>query len=889
MIDNAPITDPFFYEQPPMDFIEELKSPVHAKRDTGFVIREAAAKEICIRGLFIKERFPHSEELLLTAYEDIHDFSVAYEISGEEFPIYIRYAEGYSFEKHKIELLPDGFYIYASDTEGVRRALVYIEDRIKAAECCCLEPFSLTRKPFVKTRITRCFFGPINRAPKHIDELFDELDYYPENYLQRLAHDGSNGLWIYVNFRDLLPSPVVGEFGENSEKRFEKLRRVVEKCLRYGIKIYLLGCEPMGLPEELIEKYSDMLGVYGWGGKTICPRTEKGRAHIVGMVKKLFTSVPRLGGLISITAGELATTCASTDAWCDCPRCSRYSRGESVAYTAKLIEEGIREAGAEGEFISFSYGHRYWNFNDIVDYVEHAPKRTALMQNFEDFGFVEQLGKTRLSLDYWLSYPGPSYLYKHTAAATKRYGKKLYAKMQICNSHEIASVPCIPAPGLLFDKYRAAREMGVEGILQCWYFGNYPSLMSRAAGELSFREDFSDKHEFLRELAAKVYGKSHAEDIARALECFERGYRNYPVNAMFNYYGPMHDGVCHELSLIPKNRPMPRTWMSMDKCDGDRIYECLNAAHTLDEALTLSEMMCEGWSEGMKILDRLGDIPELSSLSGALMAMLSSGRNILKFYKLREKLGFIGYGKCDESATGILEKMRKVVLDEIENSEKISALCKVNTKLGYHSEAEGFKYFPKKCAHRIKCLQKMLEDEFPIVEKRVREGKAPLGYYLAEGVEDAYILTDSEETACFEAVGSGGFKLSRSDDTLDLHIRCDTSDEVVFSFEFMLMATSAVMRIKDGRLSMNDTQDAYLCGYYGENYDREMKRYRMTRVADGYRISIPRESYEITPEAPIKLKIRINSDEWKIEDVPTVTLGKGECSPGMFGWIVPKN
>ena len=271
------------------------------------------------------------------------------------------------------------------------------------------------------------------------------------------------------------------------------------------------------------------------------------------------------------------------------------------------------------------------------------------------------------------------------------------------------------------------------------------------------------------------------------------------------------------------------------------------------------------------------------------MIMLSSGRNILKFYKLREKLGFIGYGKCDENAIEILNKIKDVVLDEIENSRKISELCKINTKLGYHSEAEGFKYFPKKCEHRIKSLKDLLDGEFPEVEARIREGKAPLGFYLAEGAEDAYALKSSPEEADLATVGNGGFKLSRSEDTLDLYIKCEVSDEVVFCFEFMLMAPSAVMKIKDGKLGMNDTQDAYLCGYYGENYDREMKRYRMTRTADGYLVKIPRETYEIAPDAPIRLKLRINSDEWRTEEIPTITLGKGECSPGMFGWIVPES
>lgn len=45
------------------------------------------------------------------------------------------------------------------------------------------------------------------------DELMDDVDYYPEPYLDRLAHEGINGLWITVEWRNLagtaadLPKP----------------------------------------------------------------------------------------------------------------------------------------------------------------------------------------------------------------------------------------------------------------------------------------------------------------------------------------------------------------------------------------------------------------------------------------------------------------------------------------------------------------------------------------------------------------------------------------------------------------------------------------------------------------------------------------------------------
>ena len=58
------------------------------------------------------------------------------------------------------------------------------------------------KKPWIENRITRCFFGPIKRPPYNRDELMDDVDYYPDAYLDRLAREGVNGLWLTIEFKD---------------------------------------------------------------------------------------------------------------------------------------------------------------------------------------------------------------------------------------------------------------------------------------------------------------------------------------------------------------------------------------------------------------------------------------------------------------------------------------------------------------------------------------------------------------------------------------------------------------------------------------------------------------------------------------------------------------
>jgi hypothetical protein len=70
--------------------------------------------------------------------------------------------------------------------------------------------------------------------------------------------------------------------------------------------------------------------------------------------------------------------------------------------------------------------------------------------------------------------------------------------------------------------------------------------------------------------------------------------------------------------------------------------------------------------------------------------------------------------------------MRNIVMAEINNSTAMLELCKSDSRLGFHSEAEGYKYFPAKLKWRIKLLKSLLEDDFPRIYERLATGKKAL-------------------------------------------------------------------------------------------------------------------------------------------------------------------
>ncbi len=758
------------------------------------------------------------------------------------------------------------------------------------------------REPWMKTRITRCFFSPINRPPKNGDELSDDVDYYPENYLRRLQRDGTNGVWIYTRFSDLVRSSYLPDYGADSEKRIAKLNRVIEKCGRFGIKVYVFAIEPVALTEAQSALLPEADGGPAGGGKRLfCVNTEKGKAFCEELGERLFTLCPGLGGLISITYGERPTSCSSAFARLErewppvasgrreiaCPRCRNLPVGQVIANAAEALRSGVRKVSPEAQVISWTYGARLLPHSVIREYVRDLHSDVVAMQNFEEMGTAVQLGRERLGVDYWLSYAGPSSLFEVTAEEAAMSGKTVFMKTQVCCSHELATLPYVPVPGLLFEKYAKAHALGVTGVMQCWYFGNYPSLMSRAAGLLAWQEDFSEsaKDAFLRTLAALTWEQKDVPAVAAAWRSFEAGYRQIPLNIMFSYYGPLHDGVVWELQLEPKNFSLPRSWQTLDPTDGDRIGECLMQGHTPEEALTLVSALCREWDEGLASLRtvtvRTHAQKEQRSVAEAVGILAHSARNILDFYLRRERLGRM------ESPEAELAALELLVRDEISNSERMIALCEEDGRLGYHSEGEGYKFFPEKLRARIAQLKELLETEFPRVKARIDAGEPPLPYYLGQEPDaKVYVLAEGQlDGAEWERVGNGAFRGAYDEESVRFALRCKAGETILIVPEFRLFCPGVPVRIRDGNVTI-DPYDTMYQSLLGDAVYREAARWHAEPTADGVIVTLDRKDIGFTDTRfPFRLRVQIGPALWCAEESPVRTLGKSLCSPLEFGWI----
>ncbi len=719
---------------PPMaewEFVRELNRPV-ARKLRKQRSQAMAGEADLSGGVKVVQEFPDPELLLDTAYADLNTLLSENGLSGS-YPVVTRQIETSCFEEYSIEITPERCVIAGADTEGIRRGIFEFEDLLQSAGGPFIKCQVIRRKPWLKSRISRCFFSPVKRWPVNTDELLDDINYYPDEYLNRLAHEAVNGLWLVVSMRELSETSFT-PLDPQAEQRLTKLRATVRQCRRYGIKVFLFCIEPFGVGEgdPLFKEHPELFGANAWGRNCFCPCVPETRQFIREMFDYVFSRVDGLGGIINITHGERPTTCLSATSVRDntpvpCPRCGKIPHGEIVRQSMQAIKDGIHKHQPDARIISWFYMPYPFELSEWSDTLaSYMPEGVIAQFNYESGGELEQLGRKHYGGDYWLSYVGPAARFLKQAAA----GKEISAKLQVGCGHELGTVPFIPAPEQIYRKFKAMKENGVEHAMHCWYLGNYPGLMNRAAGRLAFDTFESTEAEFLERLAAPDWGSATA-DAAKAWHLFSESYRQLPFSLMFQYYGPQNMGSGWLLSLFPELKPLAPPWKPDFTVYGDALGESM-AGFDLEEALMLVHDMFEKWQQGIALLtphraifagNREREIDMI--LIHALGLQLMNANNVLLFCRLREEL----FSKNDDS---VLEPMRQLLEYEITLSQRLAKLCTLDSRLGFQSEALCHRYYPALLEWRCTQVRKVLDEDFPALKQALADGTTAWDYFMTQ-------------------------------------------------------------------------------------------------------------------------------------------------------------
>lgn len=575
------------------------------------------------------------------------------------------------------------------------------------------------------------------------DELGTSLQAYSSDYLQEIASEGFNGIWLHIQLREtvatnLFPSP--------GAEKIKLLNRIVEKAAGYGVKVYVYLLEPRAplADDPVWNKYPEvkgqpfvLRGVHSRFDGTyyaLCTSTQAVKEYLVEGSASLFRQVPGLAGAFLINASEGHTHCYShfckyrhplatglEDSWektdFQCSRCVTRDPVEVTAEVINCLYRGIRSSSPTAKVIVWTWSWSIIEPDPQPRLIAALPDDVILMSDWERGGWKKVAGKVFPVDEYSFSSIGPSPRFRQQHRLAKRRGLKTMAKIQIGNTHELVSVPYLPLPFLLAEKFKRMKEIGVSGYLGCWIFGGGISPMSRLAGLMS-RKPQPEMKKAVSKVAQFYFGQKASSTVTKAWLYFSRAWRQYPFSIPFLYYGPINYATAYPLSLKDKPGPAISSWLPLER-DKDKhlkVYDNLESwlkPFTVGQMTEALRFLLKEWRKGCALLEKASLAePENKALqlekglARHIELSVHSVANIVLFYHL---LRDWRQEKNVSRKSALLMRIRKLLQEELKTTEEEIKLVAEDDRLGYHAEAHTHLFTLEDLYYRRDCLKKEIK------------------------------------------------------------------------------------------------------------------------------------------------------------------------------------
>lgn len=696
--------------------LDDLATPLHRERLRDQRARADARKEVDLSGGYaLQTSGMPATAGLRTCMKDFHAFMQhAMDVKSLQGRYRIVISAGApegcpldAPEAYHIAVDESECRITAGDEEGIRRALIFLEDEMSARRGPYLSIGAWSRWAVVRDRIVCSPCMPYRFASGW--PLQGDLDAYPDEYLNKLAHCGINGIWIPGLLRDLVASQVIPELRPRAGQ-LGRLKRLVSRAARYGIKVFLFCIEPRALPHDhpAFTAHPEIRGARLCEVTTaLCTSSSKVRRYIRDVMRQLFTEVPRLAGIINIFNGERGTTCWLEPQYVtDCPRCRKRNQADVLAEDLNAFMAGIRDASSTARLLAWTYSMDAGDNSmtalpaePVLEVIRRASPEITWLTNFEHGGSKRVDSVDIKVQEYSLSYTGPSPTFAQIAEGVRQASSENYAKLQIGTSHELSSVPYLPVPGIVYDKLMAMRQHGVTGAMMNWMLGGYPSVMLKAAGEASF-EPMPDRPAFLNRLAAICYGDRAAKKGSAAWDRFARTFADFPNTNQLLYFGPLIRSPAYHLQLRPESRLARLYNWGWDHRRRQQPFEDKVARwlgpFTAPQLYKLLRKLGHSWNRGLASLartqpddrSRATHARKGHAVAAAVGIQLLSAANVIEFYTLRDRL----MARKVRQSTATLLRMLALVEDDIALAQQMKIHVKSHPAIGFHSEMLLYSY-----------------------------------------------------------------------------------------------------------------------------------------------------------------------------------------------------
>ncbi|MBN1292587.1 MAG: hypothetical protein JXB48_12175 [Candidatus Latescibacteria bacterium] len=525
-----------------------------------------------------------------------------------------------------------------------------------------------------------------------------DLDPYPDGLLQRLSQQGVNGVWLHTVLRQLAPGSLFPEDTRECATRVENLGKLVERAGRYGIKIYLYINEPRAMPESFFIGREHLRGGKEGDNYALCTSVLEVRQWLRDSLAYVFSRVPNLGGVFTITGSENFTHCWSHGREASgCPRCSKRPAGEVIAEVNRSIFEGVQSGSPDAAVIAWDWG---WHDDWVETIIDGLPEDTYVMSVSEWSKPIIRGGIGSTVGEYSISSvgPGPRAL-KHLAIAKNR-GLKTIAKMQVNCSWELSAVPYLPVMNTIEQHCRNLADTDIDGMMLSWSVGGYPSPNLELVSK--FGQHTPPPGQVLPDIARERYGMQAVPDVLEAWTKFSNAFSEYPFHIMYVYSGPTQYGPSNLLYPEPTGYSATMIGFPYDDLDGWR------AIYPADVLASQFEKLSSEWDKGLDSMRQAEkkDLNQKESknlredliIAEAAYLHFKSSANLIRFITARNTL-LSNTVKRDER-TALASEIQALVSDEIRNAQSLYNLTCTDSRIGFEASNQYY-YLPLDLVEKV--------------------------------------------------------------------------------------------------------------------------------------------------------------------------------------------
>lgn len=506
----------------------------------------------------------------------------------------------------------------------------------------------------IKERIIYSYFA------LYVDSLkCEDNQSYPDYLLEKNAALNINGIWLQGLLYQLSEYPFDKNLSKGYQTRRKNLNKLIQRCKKYGIKVYLYLNEPRAMNEAFFDGKKDIKGAQYDGLYSLCTSKKVVQDYLYNSVKELFCTCPDLGGLITITMSENLTHCYSKsyDGKCNCPVCKDRKAEEVAAEINNIFYNAVKDSGSKAKVIA-----NLWGWDEFMKWdIEKTKKGISLLDKNIDIMLISEnsmkinKGKVQNTIiDYSISNVGPSQRSQVLFKYAKQEGHNIFAKVQINNSWECSAVPYIPVFNLIKRHIDNLKNLNIDGLMLSWTLGGYPGggleYISNSYGSDNFNEDNWYKDTF---------GNDYI-DIKKAVTLFSKAFESFPFDIDFLYNGPQNMGSGNLWYAEDTGLKSTMVGFPYDDING---WKGVYSKEILTKQL---KKLSEKWKKGIDILNNIktGNEKtfEIKTIANACYAHFNSSYLLCEYILKREELNKTKDKKIRKELIDIIEKEKNNTL-----------------------------------------------------------------------------------------------------------------------------------------------------------------------------------------------------------------------------------